>query len=191
MLYRFKSPCWYRYIYLNGDSGARHDRVSIRDEVFLSQPVSVPSVEEQEKIAEFLAKIEERISVQNKIIEDLKILKKELCNKVFQSFQCVRLGDYIEEITTRNRSNYCDNVLSVSNKLGFVKQSEQFEDRTIARCGWNSTDFTARIRAHLKKQKPAFVLGVSIAVIPGMTTTVMCKALAMMPWSQPTTTRKV
>lgn len=57
---------------------------------------------------------------------------KELCNKVFQSFQCVRLGDYIEEITTRNRSNYCDNVLSVSNKLGFVKQSEQFEDRTIA-----------------------------------------------------------
>ena len=132
LLYHFKSPCWYRYIYLNGDSGARHDRVSIRDEVFLLQPVSVPPVEEQEKIAEFLAKIEERISVQNKIISDLKVLKKELCNKIFRSFQCVRLGDYIEEITTRNRANDCDNVLSVSNKYGFVKQSEQFEDRTIA-----------------------------------------------------------
>ena len=57
---------------------------------------------------------------------------KELCNKIFRSFQCVRLGDYIEEITTRNRANDCDNVLSVSNKYGFVKQSEQFEDRTIA-----------------------------------------------------------
>ena len=93
---------------------------------------AVPCIDEQAKIAEFLTLLDEKIETQNKIIEDLKILKKELCNKVFQSFQCVRLGDYIEEITTRNRSNYCDNVLSVSNKLGFVKQSEQFEDRTIA-----------------------------------------------------------
>ena len=93
---------------------------------------AVPCIDEQAKIAEFLSLLDEKIETQNKIIEDLKILKKELCNKVFQSFQCVRLGDYIEEITTRNRSNYCDNVLSVSNKLGFVKQSEQFEDRTIA-----------------------------------------------------------
>ena len=66
------------------------------------------------------------------LIRDYVPLLKELCNKVFHSFHCVRLGDYIEEITTRNRSNDCDNVLSVSNKLGFVKQSEQFEDRTIA-----------------------------------------------------------
>lgn len=93
---------------------------------------AVPCIDEQAKIAEFLSLLDEKIETQNKIIEDLKILKKELCNKVFRSFQCVRLGDYIEEITTRNRSNYCDNVLSVSNKLGFVKQSEQFEDRTIA-----------------------------------------------------------
>lgn len=85
LLYRFKSPCWYRYIYLNGDSGARHDRVSIRDDVFLSQPLSIPSVDEQAKIADFLDKIEARISVQNKIIEDLKILKKELCLKMLSS----------------------------------------------------------------------------------------------------------
>ena len=42
LLFRFKSSCWYRYIYLNGDSGARHDRVSIKDDVFLSQPINVP-----------------------------------------------------------------------------------------------------------------------------------------------------
>lgn len=78
LLQRFKSPCWYRYIYLNGDSGARHDRVSIKDEVFLSQPINLPNAEEQAVIAEFLEKIDERISVQNKIISDLKVLKKEL-----------------------------------------------------------------------------------------------------------------
>lgn len=85
LLQRFKSPCWYRYIYLNGDSGARHDRVSIKDEVFLSQPINLPNAEEQAVIAEFLEKIDKRISVQNKIISDLKVLKKELCRKMLSS----------------------------------------------------------------------------------------------------------
>lgn len=57
---------------------------------------------------------------------------KELCNKVFSKGTAVRLGELIEEVTVRNKSNACDNVLSVSNKMGFIKQSEQFEDRTIA-----------------------------------------------------------
>ena len=88
LLHRFKSPCWHHYIYLNGDSGARHDRVSIRDDIFLSQPIFVPSKEEQTDIAVFLDKIDKRIEVQNKIISDLKILKKELCNKLFNSSLC-------------------------------------------------------------------------------------------------------
>ena len=91
-----------------------------------------PTIQEQQKIAGFLSAIDDRISVQNKIIEDLKILKKELCNKVFSKGTAVRLGELIEEVTVRNKSNACDNVLSVSNKMGFIKQSEQFEDRTIA-----------------------------------------------------------
>ncbi len=57
---------------------------------------------------------------------------KELCNKVFSNGSFVRLGELIDEVTTRNKSNAYDNVLSVSNKIGFIKQSEQFEDRTVA-----------------------------------------------------------
>ena len=87
---------------------------------------------EQKKIALFLDGIEKRIKIQNKIISDLKVLKKELCNKVFSKGSAVRIGDFIEEVTTRNKSNSCENVLSVSNKMGFIKQSEQFEDRTVA-----------------------------------------------------------
>ena len=93
---------------------------------------AVPSIEEQTEIATFLSAIDMRIEVQNKIIEDLKILKKELCNKVFSKGSFVRLGVLIEEVTTRNKFNAYDNVLSVSNKMGFIKQSEQFEDRTVA-----------------------------------------------------------
>ena len=91
-----------------------------------------PTIQEQQKIAGFLSAIDDRISVQNKIIEDLKVLKKELCNRAFSKGSAVRLGELIEEVTVRNKSNACDNVLSVSNKMGFIKQSEQFEDRTIA-----------------------------------------------------------
>lgn len=94
--------------------------------------ISYPSKEEQQKIACFIDKLDDRIECQNKIIEDLKVLKKELCNKVFSKGSFVRLGVLIEEVTTRNKSNAYDNVLSVSNKMGFIKQSEQFEDRTVA-----------------------------------------------------------
>ena len=38
----------------------------------------VPRIEEQTKIAEFLSLIDRKLEVQNKIIEDLKVLKKEL-----------------------------------------------------------------------------------------------------------------
>lgn len=91
-----------------------------------------PCLQEQQKISDFLSAIDNKIAAQNKIISDLKVLKKELCNKVFSKGSAVRLGDFIEEVTTRNKSNSCENVLSVSNKMGFIKQSEQFEDRTVA-----------------------------------------------------------
>lgn len=108
LLQRFKSPCWYRYIYLNGDSGARHDRVSIKDEVFLSQPINLPNAEEQAAIAEFLEKIDERISVQNKIISDLKVLKKELCNRYFKSVHNnTSLGYVILKDILTERKEYC------------------------------------------------------------------------------------
>lgn len=127
--YYINSPAYHNQLtpYIQGVKVSSVSKTLIKN-----TSISYPSYGEQSKIAEFLSALDSKIETQNKIIEDLKILKKELCNKVFRSFQCVRLGDYIEEITTRNRSNYCDNVLSVSNKLGFVKQSEQFEDRTIA-----------------------------------------------------------
>ena len=66
------------------------------------------------------------------LISDFCSLLKELCNKVFSKGSAVRLGGFIEEVTTRNKLNSCENVLSVSNKMGFIKQSEQFEDRTVA-----------------------------------------------------------
>ena len=95
--------------------------------------IAVPTRIEQEKISKLLALLDERIVVQNRLIEDLKKLRCAIVEKMFkQSKANGRLGDFIEQVSVRNKNGLYSNVLSVSNKQGFVKQSEQFEDRTVA-----------------------------------------------------------
>ena len=81
----FKSPAWYRYVYLMGDSGARHDRVSIKDDVFFDMPINVPSLPEQEKIAEFLSLIDERIEKQRQLVDALKRYKRGLFLAIYST----------------------------------------------------------------------------------------------------------
>ena len=119
-------------LYNSVATGSLIEKKRVHFSQFIQLSFFVPSDVEKQKITRFLQLIENRIAVQNKIISDLKVLKKELCNKVFGKGSVVRLGDFIEEVTTRNKLNSCENVLSVSNKMGFIKQSEQFEDRTVA-----------------------------------------------------------
>lgn len=129
----FETSKWHKGISDIAGEGARnHGLLNMAVDDYFATKHYLPSLSEQKKIARFLNLITKRIEIQNKIISDLKVLKKELCNKVFGKGSAVRLGDFIEEVTTRNKSNSCENVLSVSNKMGFIKQSEQFEDRTVA-----------------------------------------------------------
>ncbi|MEN9909784.1 MAG: type restriction/modification system, specificity subunit [Bacteroidota bacterium] len=48
-----------------------------------SIPIAFPSLPEQKKIASFLSIIDERIQTQNKIIEELKVLKSSISKKIF------------------------------------------------------------------------------------------------------------
>ena len=95
--------------------------------------IAYPSIKEQKKLNKFIALLDERIAVQNRLIEDLKKLRCAIVEKMFkQSKANGRLVDFIEQVSVRNKNGLYSNVLSVSNKQGFVKQSEQFEDRTVA-----------------------------------------------------------
>lgn len=38
----------------------------------------------------------------------------------------------LKQVSTRNRGRHITNVLSVSNRYGFIEQKEQFEDRAVA-----------------------------------------------------------
>ena len=80
----FKSTAWHRYIYLSGDSGARHDRVSIRDDIFFAMPINLPSNEEQHKISSLLTLIEKKIKAQAALIENLKKYKRGLLQRILR-----------------------------------------------------------------------------------------------------------
>ena len=79
----FRSSAWHRYIYMSGDSGARHDRVSIKDDTFFAMPINLPSEREQSKIASFLQSLDERIAAQENLVASLKKYKRGLLNKFF------------------------------------------------------------------------------------------------------------
>ena len=95
--------------------------------------IGIPSKEEQTKIAKLLGLIDERISTQIRIIEDLKQLRSALIELLYsQSQSNYKIGDMIVQVSNRNRNEKKYSVLSVNNRLGFIEQSEQFEDRTVA-----------------------------------------------------------
>jgi len=79
----FKSSCWHLFMYFNGDSGARSDRFSIKDSVFFSMPIFVPSKEEQFKIGRFFDQLNETITLQQRKLESLQKLKKGLLQQMF------------------------------------------------------------------------------------------------------------
>lgn len=81
----FRSSAWHRYIYMSGDSGARHDRVSIKDDVFFAMPINVPSAKEQERISLFLDAIERRIETQRTLVETLKKYKRGVISALLSS----------------------------------------------------------------------------------------------------------
>lgn len=103
--------------------------------------VPFPSIEEQKKLASFLSIVDERIQTQNKIIEELKLLKITISMKLFSrqlrfknennenyiDWNTKKLGEVTTLVNKRNKNNEKLPVYSINNKLGFVPQSEQFE----------------------------------------------------------------
>ncbi|RUS44561.1 restriction endonuclease subunit S [Cohnella sp. AR92] len=73
--YYFKSSMWHRHIYEKGDSGARHDRVSIKDEEFFNMSLYIPSIKEQEKIVRIFDALDKKITAE-KLKLDLLVSQK-------------------------------------------------------------------------------------------------------------------
>ena len=102
----------------------------------------IPSLKEQKKISYFLGLLEERIATQNKIIEDLKLLRDAISDAMFctpkqsaprkrikgfySDWQKVHLKDICSRVSQKNTNGRCDLVLTIAAKYGLVSQLDFF-----------------------------------------------------------------
>lgn len=130
---KFIESVWNKHVerllqtYLQGGQG------NLSADIVKNIPFYFANSNEQDKLAKFISLLDERIATQNKIIEKLETLIKGIVELAFSHAATSNtLGCYITQISQRNKTGKDLPVLSVSNKHGFVEQSEQFEDRIIA-----------------------------------------------------------
>ena len=114
--------------------------------ILKSTKFNAPSITEQNKIASFLSLIDERISTQNKIIEELTLLKNTISRKIlsrhlkfkdesgneFPMWELKKLREVLLKNSKKNKLLRYSTVQSVSNKFGFINQEDFFEDRRVA-----------------------------------------------------------
>ncbi|WP_289122045.1 restriction endonuclease subunit S [uncultured Megasphaera sp.] len=79
----FKSTYWHKFMYFNGDTGARADRFSIKDTSFFNMPISTPSIDEQKKIGDYFADLDNLITLHQRKLDQLKKLKKYFLQNMF------------------------------------------------------------------------------------------------------------
>jgi type I restriction enzyme S subunit len=108
--------------------------------------IKTPSLEEQNKIAMFLSLVDKRIELQEDKIGKLERYKKGMMQKVFS--QGIRFKDYagieypewengklkkfIIQCSIKNKENKNYQILSVTNKEGFILQSDYFDKRVAS-----------------------------------------------------------
>ena len=81
--YFFKCGYWHSFMNFNGDSGARSDRFSIKDNVFFQMPVPIPHIDEQRKIGKLLTCLDHLITLHQRKFEKLTNVKKSMLEKMF------------------------------------------------------------------------------------------------------------
>ena len=80
----FKTTCWHKFMYQHGDSGARSDRFSIKDNELKKLPIKLPADDmEQEKIAKTLTSLDNTLQLHERKYEELTIIKQALLQKLF------------------------------------------------------------------------------------------------------------
>ena len=141
---------------------ARSGQPGINSQEYSSFPIYTTSIEEESKIAKLLSLLDERIATQNKIIEDLKMLKSAIIENVFDDKHSERLqldnvGSYIRGLTYSSndvvehggtlvmRSNNIVNgsLLDYNNNVVFVNKQmsaeQQLQNGDIVICMANGS----------------------------------------------------
>lgn len=103
-------------------AGAQH--FNIGQEGLSKVKLYFAPINEQNKIAKILSLLDDRISTQNKIIEDLKKLKCAIIEKLYSEIQGKEYlyGQLFEVVNKRNKQMEYSNILSASQEKGMVNR---------------------------------------------------------------------
>ena len=166
----FQSSHWHRYMKLKGDSGARADRIAIKDSTFFEMPIKIPvDIKEQVLIGETLEKFNQYITLHQRKLDNLKLKKKALLQKLFprngerypelrfpgftDAWEQRKFSDLYKKISEKNDLSYSlDKIISVANMYyksdakvsneEYLKTYNIFRYGEIAFEGNKSKDFT-------------------------------------------------
>ena len=144
---KFIESVWNKHVskilrkYLQGGQG------NLSADIVKSISFSFPTLVEQERIANLISLLDERIATQNKIIEDLKKLKSAIIENVFcspnqeypmcriegfeQALSTYKMSDFSSRIATKNKDSKCSLVLTIAAQYGLVNQ-ESFFNKSVA-----------------------------------------------------------
>ena len=128
LMHYFETKKWHQGVSEIAVEGARnHGLLNIGIQDFFATVHYLPQeLSEQKKIAAFLNLIEKRISVQNKIIEDLKKLKSAIADKLYSSAkgETYSFRQIFDVVNEKNKKLTYSNVLSASQELGMIERSD-------------------------------------------------------------------
>lgn len=79
----FHTTLWHKYMFDNGNTGARFDRLAISDEDFMKMPIPDIDFGEQQAIASYFTSLDRQISLQSQRLEKLKQIKSACLDKMF------------------------------------------------------------------------------------------------------------
>lgn len=97
----FKSMHWHQYMRQASSTGARHDRMSISNDAFMSLPLPVSTPDEQQKISDCLSSLDELITAETLRLDTLKLYKKSLMQQLFP-----RVGENMPRLRFINEGDW-------------------------------------------------------------------------------------
>ena len=111
----------------------RSGQPGINSQEYGSYKFSITSKIEEYKISKTLQLLDKKIELQTNKIEDLKLFKLYTKDQIFKDYdESFKLKDILVKWNKKNKNNSVKYVESISNKYGFISQSDQFEDRNVA-----------------------------------------------------------
>ena len=79
----FRSSHWHGYLRRVSNSGARHDRMAIKNDDVMQMPIPTPSPREQQKIADCLGSLDDLVAAEGRKLEALRQQEQGLMQQLF------------------------------------------------------------------------------------------------------------